>query len=75
MLESALSRAVDWDTAASAFIHAFESELGIQFERGELSEEEMKRAEELVREKYGNPSWMERVRQVTKPDMSHPRHD
>lgn len=60
-VESALGRAVDWDTAAQAFIYAFETELGIQFERGELSEEEKTRAEELVREKYGNPGWTERV--------------
>jgi lipoate-protein ligase A len=59
--ESALGRAVDWDTAAQAFIHAFESELGIHFERGKLSEKEKNRIEELVREKYGNPSWTERV--------------
>lgn len=60
-VESALGRAVDWDTAAQAFIHAFESELGIQWMRGELSEEEKMRADELVRMKYGNPGWTERV--------------
>ena len=60
-VESALGIAVNWDDAAEAFIHAFESELGIQFERGELTQEEMVRAEELVREKYAYPSWTERV--------------
>lgn len=60
-VESALGRPVEWDTAAQAFIHAFESELGIQGEPGELTEEETSRAAELVREKYGNPSWTERV--------------
>jgi len=60
-VESALGIAENWDTAAQAFIHAFESELGIQFEQGELSQKEKTRAEELVREKYGNPIWTERV--------------
>ena len=60
-VESALHRAVDWDTAAETFIHAFESELEIQFERGELSQVELTRADKLVREKYAHPSWTERV--------------
>ena len=60
-VESALGRAVNWESAAQAFIHAFEMQLGLCFERGELSESESRRAEELVREKYSHPSWTERV--------------
>ena len=60
-VESALGYAVVWERAAQAFIHAFESQLGLCFEKGELSESELKRAEELVREKYAHPSWTERV--------------
>jgi lipoate-protein ligase A len=60
-VESALGRAVSWETAAQAFIHAFETQLGFCFERGDLSESESCRAEELVREKYDHPSWTERV--------------
>jgi lipoate-protein ligase A len=60
-VESALGHTVTWDEAAKAFIHAFESQLGLCFERGELSESESKRAEELLREKYDHPSWTERV--------------
>jgi len=60
-VESALGRAVSWETAAQAFIHAFEAQLGLCFERGELSESESRKAEELVREKYDHPSWAERV--------------
>jgi lipoate-protein ligase A len=52
---------VDWETAASSFVRAFEAELGIRFERGELSKKEFSRADELVREKYAHPSWTERV--------------
>lgn len=60
-VESALGYAVAWETAAQAFIHAFETQLGLCFERGELSESESSRAEELVREKYDHPAWAERV--------------
>ncbi len=60
-VESALGGAVAWETAAQAFVRAFETQLGLCFEKGELSESESSRAEELVREKYGHPSWMERV--------------
>jgi lipoate-protein ligase A len=60
-VESALGAEVTWETAAQAFIHAFESQLGIRLEKGELSESESRRAEELVREKYAHPSWTERV--------------
>ena len=60
-VETALGRAVSWETAAQAFVHAFEAQLGLTFERGELSAKEISRTEELVREKYGHPSWTERV--------------
>lgn len=59
-VESALGREISWETAAQAFVHAFEAQLGLSFERGELSESESKRTEELVREKYDHPSWTER---------------
>lgn len=60
-VESALGSAVGWDEAAAAFIHAFETQLGLCLERGELSGSESRRAEELVREKYDHSSWIERV--------------
>jgi lipoate-protein ligase A len=60
-IESALGRVVDWEAAARALVRAFESELGIQFGRGELTQKEIARAEELVRGKYDHPSWTERV--------------
>ncbi|MCK6538554.1 MAG: lipoate--protein ligase family protein [Anaerolineales bacterium] len=60
-VESALRRQVSWETAAQAFVEAFEAQLGLKFERGELSESESRRAEELLKEKYAHPSWTERV--------------
>ncbi len=60
-VESALGRAVDWETAAQAFVRAFETQLGLCFEKGDLSESESNKAAELVKEKYDHPVWMERV--------------
>jgi lipoate-protein ligase A len=60
-VESALGRAVSWEEAAQAFIHAFEAQLGLSLKREELSESESRRTDELVREKYDHASWTERV--------------
>jgi lipoate-protein ligase A len=60
-VESVLGVAPDWETAARSMVHAFEAQLGIAFEREELSQKEISRADELVREKYDHPSWTERV--------------
>ena len=60
-IESALGRVVDWETAAQAFVRAFEVQLSIKFESGELSASESARADELVKEKYAHPAWTERV--------------
>src|SRR5687768_12166158 len=60
-VESVLGRAVSWETAAQVFVDAFEERLGLSLKRGELSESESKRANELVKEKYDHPLWTERV--------------
>jgi len=60
-VESALGRETSWDTVAQAFVRAFETQLGIIFKSGELSESESTRTAELVKEKYGLSSWTKRV--------------
>lgn len=60
-VESALGYPVNWEMAAQIFIQAFEDQLGLCFEKGDLSESESTRTEQLVREKYDHPSWTERV--------------
>lgn len=60
-VESALGVGISWEQAQQAFVHAFEAQLGLSFERGELSESESKRAEALVKEKYAHPAWTERT--------------
>jgi lipoate-protein ligase A len=59
-VESALGQAVGWETAAQAFIHAFEAQLGLNLMKGDLSESESGRTEELIKVKYSHPSWTER---------------
>jgi len=60
-VKSALGQAVVWETAKQAFVRAFEAQLDLSLEQGELSESELSRAEELVQEKYAHPSWTERI--------------
>jgi len=59
-VQSIIGVGTDWETAAQAFVHGFEAQLGIRFQRGEMSRSESERAEELVKEKYANPAWTER---------------
>lgn len=59
--ESVLGREIAWETAAQAIAESFQRELGIRLERGELSGEEMTRAEDLLQNKYAHPSWTERA--------------
>lgn len=51
----------DWETAAQTVVKGFEAQLGIRFQRGELSRSESERANELVGQKYAHPSWTERT--------------
>jgi len=60
-VESVLGKTIEWKTAAQAFVHGFESELNLVFERGALSAAEKTRAETLMQEKYAHASWTERV--------------
>jgi len=50
----------DWEKAAQSLVKGFEAQLGIRFQRREMSQSESERAEELVKEKYANPAWTER---------------
>jgi lipoyl(octanoyl) transferase len=60
-VETVIGVETAWDTATQAFVCGFEAELGIQFERGEMSPSEIQRAEELINEKYAHASWTERI--------------
>ena len=58
---SALGRRVDWQAATQAFIKGFESALDLHLEPGELTDAESLRTDELVKQKYGHPSWTQRM--------------
>lgn len=60
-VESVLGVETSWEAAAQALVKGFEAELGIQFELAELSPSELKQAEELVKEKYRDDRWNNRV--------------
>lgn len=60
-VEGVLGRNVSWEEAAQAFVHGFETQLGIQLERGEMSSSEIERTAQLVAEKYDHASWTERI--------------
>ena len=60
-VESVLGKVTAWETAAQAFVHAFEAQLGIKFEEAGPSPSESKRADELVAEKYDHTSWMKKI--------------
>jgi len=60
-VESVLGVETAWETAAQAFVKGFEAQLGIHFQRGEMSRSESERTEELVKEKYANRAWTQRI--------------
>ncbi len=60
-VEIELGKKIDWQTAAQAFISAFELQLGIKLTAEELSPSEASRANELVQEKYNHSTWTQRA--------------
>ncbi|MFH1446355.1 MAG: biotin/lipoate A/B protein ligase family protein [Chloroflexota bacterium] len=60
-VESELGRSCTWKEAASAFEQAFSTVLNLKFVQGELSEEEIVHAKELLENKYDHPSWTKRI--------------
>jgi lipoate-protein ligase A len=55
------NRRIDWHTTANAIIEGFSEELDISFIQGQISTEEMERAKELVKNKYGHDDWTCRI--------------
>ena len=60
-VEQILQHPVGWEQAAEAFKAAFERSLNLEFEPDGLSPNELARAEELSRMKYGSDEWNKRV--------------
>jgi lipoate-protein ligase A len=59
--EIVLGYPLAWNTAAQAFPTAFEKTLDVTLTPAGLTPKELERAAELEQEKYGNPSWTDRV--------------
>lgn len=59
--EYILGKPVSWQAASQAFISAFEKTLHINFDLGDLSPIETRRAKELVRDKYADHAWTARM--------------
>jgi lipoate-protein ligase A len=59
-VETALGCQVSWEEAANAAVTAFGTVLALDLQPGELTPAEINRTGELVRLKYGNPSWTEK---------------
>jgi len=60
-VEWVLGRAPTWQQAAKAFKTAFAEVLNLNLVPGSLSAREEERAAELIKEKYANPAWTERI--------------
>jgi len=60
-LEMILGHPITWDSAAQAFVAAFQHSLNLDLELGELTDSEHARSVELGKNKYSLPSWSERV--------------
>ena len=60
-LYTAMGEVVSWKQAADSFIQAFQDTLNLKLVPGQLKEAERTRAEQLVDEKYGNPTWVRRL--------------
>jgi len=60
-VEAILGYKILWESAAQAFIAAFQTELNIDLVQDDSSEQEIKRTEQLVEEKYSHYSWLERI--------------
>ena len=60
-IAESLGVTVLWETAAQAFIAAFQEVLNLQLTPSPLTQAELKRSAELVEEKYANPAWTKRI--------------
>lgn len=59
--QNVLGYAPTWKDAAQAMINAFENSLNLKLVLDKLTPDEISRAEELAREKYGHTAWTKRI--------------
>jgi lipoate-protein ligase A len=60
-VESILQQRLDWQTVSQAFVEAFKRVLNLDLQPGDLTGSELRRAEQLIIDKYSNPVWNNRL--------------
>jgi lipoate-protein ligase A len=60
-LEKALGYRVEWQSAAQAFVEAFERTLNLEILPAQLTQNETQAAERLVKEKYSQLAWIAHI--------------
>ncbi len=60
-LEQAVGKRIPWEAAAAAWRQAFAETFFLDLQPGSLSVAEKARAQQLMREKYAHPSWLQAV--------------
>ena len=60
-VQTVLGRTVTFDEATQALIHGFSAALGVEFERRDLTADELAHAAEIQQNVYSNALWTERV--------------
>lgn len=60
-LEKALGQRVEWQSAAQAFVVAFERTLNLEILPAQLTQNETQAAERLVKEKYSQLAWIAHI--------------
>ena len=60
-VDTVLGNKISWETVTRAIITGFETELDLELLQDDLSDFETKRAEQLVKQKYNHPAWLERI--------------
>lgn len=60
-LESITQKQISWQDMTNAMIRAFHEKLMVDFSPSQVSSEEKKRALELIKLKFANPEWTNRV--------------
>lgn len=60
-VERELGYALQWEQASQAFQDGFQKILNLDLQLAPLTAKEEQRAQELVEEKFGHPSWTERI--------------
>jgi lipoate-protein ligase A len=60
-VESVCGQRISWEKAAHSIIEGFQSQLNLELQQDELSDQEISTARNLEKGKYSHPSWLKRI--------------